>query len=132
MHIWYLENWKKWIDLEEDGYRSGLRMRFDTEVEVQVREFCKKFAKWLRKEFFFPIRIVIYIKEDYRIRARDGEYVVGTFLWLTIYGTEPYIRIAAGDYQELKESRGEERQATKYARNIISDYNETKEYSQNI
>lgn len=108
MHIWYLENWKEWIDLTKDSHRSGLRMRFDAEVDIQIKEVCKNFAKWLRKEFFFPIRVYVYIKALYRIKARDGEFVVGTFLWPADYDTEPHIRIAAGDYQELKKKRGEE------------------------
>lgn len=108
MHIWYLRNWENLINLTADGYRCGLRMRFDAGVNENVREFCKKFAKWLRKEFFFPIRVSVYIKKDYRIKAKDGEYVVGTFLWPAEYGTEPYVRIATGDYQDLKEKRGEE------------------------
>lgn len=108
MHIWYLETWEKYIDLTKENHRSGLRMRFDKGVEIPVREFCKDFAKWLRKEFFFPIRVVVYIKEDYRIRARDGDRVVGTFLWPADYNTEPYAKIATGDYQELIEKKGEE------------------------
>ena len=114
MHIWYLENWKEWIDLTKDSHRSGLRMRFDAEVDIQVKEVCKNFAKWLRKEFFFPIRVYVYIKALYRIKARDGEFVVGTFLWPADYDTEPHIRIAAGDYQELKKKEEKKRRCGQY------------------
>lgn len=108
MHIWYLEDWKKNIDLTAENHRCGLRLRFDANIDSSVRIFCKKFAKWLRREFFFPIRVSVYVKSEYRIKARDGEYVVGTFFRPADYSTEPYIRLAAGDYQELREKRGEE------------------------
>lgn len=108
MHIWYLDNWKKYIDLNESNHKNGILLRFDAEVDSEVRVFCKKFAKWLRREFFFPIRVPIYVKADYRIKAKDGELVVGTFFWPADYKTKPYVRIATGDYQELKEKRGEE------------------------
>lgn len=108
MHIWYLDDWKNYIDIQKENHRTGLRLRFEKEVDSQVRAFCIRFAKWVRKEFFFPIRLNVYIKADYRIKAMDGEYVVGTFWRPVDYNEEPYVRLATGDYQELKQKRGEE------------------------
>lgn len=108
MHIWTLENWLEYFDINEKGHRIGLRLKFDKNVNPKVRIFCKEFAKWVRKEYFFPVRLPIYIKESYRIKARDGETVVGTFFRPFDYYTEPYARIATGDYQELVEKGGEE------------------------
>lgn len=108
MHLWYLENWTEFIDVNADGHRCGLRMRIEEGVDAEVRRFCKSFAKWLRREFFFPIMVRVYVKSDYRIKAKDGEFVIGTFLWPGDYGREPYIRIATGDYYDLKKKRGAE------------------------
>ena len=41
MHIWYLEDWKKNIDLTEENHRYGLRLKFDTDVDPSVRVFFK-------------------------------------------------------------------------------------------
>ena len=43
-HIWTLDDWEKNIDLERSGHRCGLRLRFDKEVDSEVR----------KKRIFFP------------------------------------------------------------------------------
>lgn len=98
MHIWCLEKWRQYLSPE---CRSGLRLRFDTSVDNEVRRACKEFAKWLRQEYYFPIRVPIYIKNSEHIRARDGDLVYGTFLRPGEYSVEPYIRVAVGDYSKL-------------------------------
>ena len=44
-------------------------LRCDKNVDNRVKVFCKDFAKWLRKEYFFPIKVTVYVKENYRIKA---------------------------------------------------------------
>ena len=39
-HIWTLDDWEKNIDLERSGHRCGLRLRFDKEVDSEVRRAC--------------------------------------------------------------------------------------------
>ena len=63
--------WEKNIDLDKEGHRTSLRMRFDKDVDSEVRRACKEFAAFLRKEYFFPIRVVVYIKNKPRIMAMD-------------------------------------------------------------
>jgi hypothetical protein len=46
--------------MKEDYPREGLRIRCDKEVHPEVRRACLEFAKWLRNEFEFPIRVVVY------------------------------------------------------------------------
>jgi hypothetical protein len=81
--------------------RSGLRFVIDKGVDPEVRRACKEFGAWLRKEYFFPIRIPVYVKANERIKAKDGDMVTGTFFEPYNRGHEPYIRIAAGDYKDL-------------------------------
>lgn len=105
MHLWDSCKWehRPW----PEGYprRAGLRFRFEPQVEPEVRRSCMEFGRWLRKEFYFPVRVTIYVKAVPRIRAKDGELVVGTCWRPTRLDEEPYIRIAAGDYRELLEKR---------------------------
>lgn len=49
-------------------------------MHIWTIDNCKCFAKWLRSEYYFPIRVPVYIKDKTYIKARDGEHVVGTFL----------------------------------------------------
>ena len=98
-------NMKMWkIDTKENEYyrehqvRRGLRLRFDQQVNSEVRRACVEFGAWLRKNYEFPIRVVVYIRSTEKIRAKDGEQVSAT-IWEPIDPLEePYIRISTGEY----------------------------------
>lgn len=107
MNIWRCDRWKEIYQGHE--IRSGLRLRFDTGVDEDVKNALKDFAKYLRKEYIFPIRVPIYVRYTMKIMARDGDLVNGTFLGPYDKLEEPYIRIAVGDYcqEKLKRGKGE-------------------------
>ena len=108
-HIWTIENWEQNIDFMEEGHRTGFRLRFDSGIDPEVRRACKEFAAFLRKEYFFPLRVVAYIKNKKKIRAMDGDLVYGTFWSMEDdYTVEPYIRVAAGDYLDLCDKWGKD------------------------
>ncbi len=112
-HIWTIEDWQKNIDLDRINHKTGLRLRIDKSVDDEVRKACKEFARYLREEYFFPIRVVVYIKDTPKIVAMDGEKVYGTFWSIDDdYTVYPYIRIAAGDYKELCSKRGKDNALT--------------------
>ena len=73
-HIWTIENWEQNIDFMEEGHRTGFRLRFDSGIDPEVRRACKEFAVFLRKEYFFPLRVVAYIKNKKKIRATHWNY----------------------------------------------------------
>ena len=103
-HIWTIDNWRKIY--EDIPHRTGLRLRFDERVDPEVREEIKRFAKWLRTQYYFPVRVPIYCYHALKIQARDGDLVDGTCLMPDDRREEPYIRIAVGDYCLLSEKRG--------------------------
>lgn len=105
MHIWTINHWENILD-DSDDRRTGLRFRYDISVDSEVKKACMRFANWLRAEYFFPLRVPVYVKGEKLIRAMDGEYVVGTFFEPFSYSVEPYIRIATGDYVDLKNAIG--------------------------
>ena len=107
MHIWDLTDWKKFIKCDNTT-KKGLRMHMEKGVNDAVRVFCLEFAEWLRKEFVFPLRLNVYVKPDFRIKAKDGDMAVGTIWRPEDYNSYPYIRLATGDYYDLIEARGEE------------------------
>jgi hypothetical protein len=108
MHIWTLEKWKEHYDLNNKNHRSGLRLRFDNGVDLDVKRSCKEFCNWLRKEYFFPIRIPIYIKSSFKIKSLDGDYVSAIFFRPNNVHDEPYASIATGDYREMLVRRGKD------------------------
>lgn len=105
MHIWTINNWVQFLT-QDDGRRTGVYFRYDSNVDKEVKDACKCFAKWLRSKYNFPLRVSIYIKGDTYIKTLDGDKAIGTFFEPFDYSVEPYIRIATGDYKELKKSIG--------------------------
>lgn len=97
MHIWTLDKWKdNFTNIQ--FRRKGLRFRFDSTVEPEVKAACLRFGKWLRKNYFFPIRIPVYVKGKKYIKCCDGDFVCGTFFQPDNRDDEPYIQIATGNY----------------------------------
>lgn len=101
MHVWTLDTWMKYYENGKYKTRSGLRLRIDKEVDLEVKRACKEFCKWLRTEYYFPIRVSIYLKSANLIKALDGDMVVSTFFEPASRCDEPYIRLATGDYLEM-------------------------------
>ena len=105
-HLWTLYNWEKFIYLDDYEYHNnGLRMKIDKGIDVDLRKVCKKFAIYLRKEYEFPIRVNIHVKNTNKIRAMDNDYVYG-LLCYDDFSIEPDIWVAAGDFSVLKENYG--------------------------
>lgn len=96
--------WKHYYNAH--SHRCGLRVDYEKNVDPEVKRACKEFVLWLRKEYVFPMRVRVYVKENKRIKAHDGEPVCGTTFLPYSRDDEPYIRIATGDYPELVEQMG--------------------------
>ena len=104
--IWSLTNWKSNPILNQKSKKSGIRLRFDQGINADLRMECLNFINWLRKQYCFPVRVTIYVKNQRRIKAKDGELVCGT-CWMPFdYSKEPHIRIATGDYAEMCSKKG--------------------------
>ncbi|WP_409292707.1 hypothetical protein [Peribacillus sp. SCS-37] len=93
--------------MSQTEVRRGLRIRCDEGLEPEIRRACLEFASWLRNEFEFPIRVVVYIKKDDQIKnTTTKELVSGTFFAPFDKKGEPYIRVAAGDYNRVLKAAG--------------------------
>ena len=80
--------------------RTGLRIR-GQRGHPCVREALKRFARWLRQEYNFPIRVPVYLNQHRRFVTIEGEEVTASFFAPDDPNVEPYIRIATGDYDDL-------------------------------
>ncbi len=106
MKIWLNKTSGTYYD--DKSVRNGLRLRFEPDVDAEVKRAIKDFAVWLRANYRFPIRLVVYVKAAERIKALDGDMVYGIFLELYDHMEEPYIKLAVGDYNELCVKRGKD------------------------
>lgn len=81
--------------------RPGLILKCEASVDSEVKRACKEFCKWLRKKYDFPMRIPIYLKNEERIKAQDGDLATAIFSGPYYKYQEPYIKIAVGDYHKM-------------------------------
>ena len=108
MHIWTITKWQKRFDIHDSALRKGLYTRYDKEVDPEVKRACKEFCVWLRRNYYFPRRVVIHFKRHEFITAMDGELVSATFFGPLDMTEEPYIYIATGDYPDRLKRRGKD------------------------
>src|SRR5689334_14103541 len=85
--------------------RRGLRVRGQL-VEREVRDAVVRFASWLRSWADFPIRVPVYLQPAATLVTRHGERVTASFFAPFDRSLEPYIRVATGDFAELRARRG--------------------------
>jgi hypothetical protein len=71
-----------------------------------VRRSLIRFARWLRANYEFPIRLPVYLEPTAYIITLDGRKCVASFFAPWHRHVEPYIRIATGDYPELRAECG--------------------------
>ena len=102
MNIWKSNNWSK---INEFSYvhRTGLRLRFENQINFEIKRSCTEFCKWLRKQYYFPIRVPIYFKKSEFIISESGEKFSAIFFEPFDRHNEPYIRIATGYFNEIKQ-----------------------------
>lgn len=105
MNPWNNNNWKL-IYSDKNIIRSGLRFRYDNNIDSLLEAFLKKFAIWVRYNYVFPVRVNVYIKNVSYIKAKDGDYVSATFFGPYNKLEEPYIKISVGDYCDIIHSKG--------------------------
>ena len=116
MNVWDFDNWKT---LDKSYFlKSGLFLHFEKSVNRDLRLSCIRFCKWLRKEYFFPIRVDIYFKKDVMIKSVDGRMVCSA-CWQPDYKEyHPYIRIATGDFDKLVLERGRDNAVATFLQDI--------------
>lgn len=71
-----------------------------------VRRALIHFAKWLRQNIEFPIRVPVYLQPGATLTTIEGEVATASFFAPSDRAVEPYIRIATGDYPELQRELG--------------------------
>ena len=71
-----------------------------------MRAALIRFARWLRREFEFPIRVPVYLFPSEHIVTMHGDRVSASFFAPFNRSVEPFIRIATGDYPQLSKELG--------------------------
>jgi hypothetical protein len=90
---------------ERNYTEKGLRIH-GSRGHSEVRSCIIRFAKWIRKEKDFPVRVNVYLSPHPFIIANDDDKCVG-YIWIPDnLDYFPYIRLATGDYEQRKKELG--------------------------
>src|SRR5678816_1229711 len=106
--------------------RSGLRIRA-TRGHPEVRAVILPFARWLRRQHAFPVRVPVYLSAAPQIVTMHGEPVSASFFAPWSRRVEPYVRIATGDFPTLMRRWGRNRAAVSH---LVSLAHEVLHYEQ--
>lgn len=86
-------------------YRTGgLRIR-GHDAPQEVRNAIVRFARWLRESYDFPVRCSVYLSRHSELVTMHGNVVSASFFAPWQPNVEPYVRIATGDYTDIRTSR---------------------------
>lgn len=118
MNPWLAKNYKKIYDDSE--VRTGIALRFEKGVHSDIKSLFIDFTKWLRKNYVFPIRVAVYVKDCETITLLNGTTAWGSFRFFDTY-EEPYIRIPTGDYLEQAERVGKESAAEAILSSLVHE-----------
>ena len=104
MDIWKSNKWQAYYG--ENELRCGIKVNYDKNVNADVKKAINEMVSWLRKEYIFPVRVRVYIKENVLVRCLDGTFAPDVFFWPYSRDIEPYIKFAVGDYDKLLHKLG--------------------------
>jgi hypothetical protein len=65
-----------------------------------------RYARWLRRNYDFPVRVPVYLRPSDHLVTREGHRASASFFAPFDLRVEPYIRIATGDYPALRRQNG--------------------------
>jgi len=86
-----------------------------------------RYARWLRTHYPFPVRVPAYLLPGPTLTTSEGEEASASFFAPFSPTDEPYIRIATGDYPELRRNRGRDNALASF---IVSMSHEVVHYQQ--
>lgn len=85
--------------------RSGLWIR-GHRGHPEVRAALLRYARWLRLQLEFPVRVPVYLLPGAVVRTMDGNSASASIFLPWDRKVEPYIRIATGDFPSLRRRNG--------------------------
>ncbi len=81
---------------------EGIYLHIDHDVPRSLRLSFMRFARWIRSQYTFPVKINVYIKNvAFIVSKTTGESGTANIFLPYRLDESPYIKIAAGDFFTL-------------------------------
>ncbi len=78
---------------------GGIYFHYQKGIEPDLKQKYISFAKWLRANYIFPVRLNVYILNCEQVRLRSGQMAYGSFRWYS--ARTPNIRVPSAIEPEL-------------------------------
>ena len=103
-----------WIEKRDknnylDSSIRGLRVRYENKISQELKSNIKMFISWIRKIYFFPIRISLIIKsyKSFVDKNNKRESKANFYYYNDSVHKLPFIWVATGQYYYSKQKRDE-------------------------
>ena len=90
--------WEK-FEIKHHTKNQGISLHFEDGVDQTLKSKYLSFARWLRKNYAFPVHIHVYIINAEKIRLQNGHLAYGSFRWFP--KRTPIIRVASAIEEDL-------------------------------
>ncbi len=99
--------WRKYEKNRVAGLSdNGFSVRFEKGTDRIIREKYMVLCRWLRSNYYFPIKLNVYILNSETIVLKNGRTAYGSFRWHEKYA--PSIRIPSKPDEDLREQYTED------------------------
>lgn len=134
MAIWLKRNFKfeSFEDCCNEKNQKNIIWRMDNVIDSEVKRASLAFLKWIVEEYNFPKKVVVHFFSTPEIEANDGEMVSATCFLPYNKKDIPYIRIATGDYEELKNQNGKDRALAAILHSLAHEFTHYFQWIKNI
>lgn len=86
-----------------------------------MRAALVRFARWLRREVEFPLRVPVYLLPGELVVTMHGKKCSASFFAPWDRTVEPFVRIATGDYPRVKARIGRDDALAGYLRSLAHE-----------
>ena len=85
---------------------SNIFFHYEKGIDKELRQQYIAFARWLRKNYRFPVRVNVYIVNSEKIELLNGNLAYGSFRWYK--NRPPIIKIPSAITRETNETYSKE------------------------
>ena len=86
-----------WERFEKENHvfseSKGISFHYEKGIDADLKNAFCELAKWLRKRYFFPVHITVYVLNQEKVTLLNGRSAYGSFRWYP--QRSPRIRIPA-------------------------------------
>lgn len=83
---------------------KGIVLHFSKDFDKNLKVVIQYFVRWVRKQYCFPIKLVINIKNtSYVVNSITGEKATASIFLPFDKNRLPHMQVSIGNYEDLKE-----------------------------